>query len=129
MRKIQAAKEQSELRRLSQACFHLLVSERENICDPVLANYTDVFSRGGKTIYNQQFSRIEARRLSRCEHYLILISHLLSHAISRKTPGGASCAQEMIASAQFLDLKMRRKWKGGTRDISGSKCRAKGHAS
>jgi hypothetical protein len=105
MRKIRATKEQSELRRLSQACFHLLLSERGNICDPVFANCTDVISRAGKTIYSHHFSHIEDRRLSRCEHFLILISQLLSQAISRKTPGGAACGQDMIGSAKFLDFQ------------------------
>src|ERR1019366_9579605 len=44
MRKTQAAKEQSGLRRLSQASFHLLVSESRNICDPVLPGCADAFS-------------------------------------------------------------------------------------
>ena len=43
MRKNQAAKEQSELRRLSQARFHLLVLEHENICDLDLPNCADAF--------------------------------------------------------------------------------------
>jgi hypothetical protein len=48
MRNIQTTKEQSELRRLSQACFHLLAFERENICDLVLPNCAYASSRGGE---------------------------------------------------------------------------------
>jgi hypothetical protein len=44
MRKIQATKEQSGLRRLSQASFHLLASESRNICDLILPGRADAFS-------------------------------------------------------------------------------------
>src|ERR1700686_1576995 len=44
MRKIQVTKERSELRRSSQACFHLLVLAHENICDLVLPGCADAFS-------------------------------------------------------------------------------------
>jgi hypothetical protein len=43
MRNIQATKERSEPRRLSQAFFHLLVSKRYDIGNPVLPYFPDVF--------------------------------------------------------------------------------------
>jgi hypothetical protein len=79
MRKTQATNKQSELRRVSQACFHLLASERENICDLVLPNYADASSCAGRILRRHQINHREDGRLSRFEHFRILISPSIFH--------------------------------------------------
>jgi hypothetical protein len=69
MRKTQATKEQSELRQLCQACFHLLASERDEIRELCWRLFVC-----GRTLHSQEIIHKEGRRLSLCEHCRILIS-------------------------------------------------------
>ena len=77
MRKIQTTKEQSELRRLSQACFLLLAAACENIRDHSVPNYSGASSCAGKFCTN---ATLVSQRLEGCS--LLDISAFLLHSQS-----------------------------------------------
>ncbi len=97
MRKIQATKEQSELRRLTQAYFHLLASERENTRDLVLPNCADASSCAGEPAQTPDWSQrsrtsVPLWTLSQFDFTFSLLLEMLGDRVRAEVAGGGCVA-------------------------------------